>query len=133
MAARLVQEAEAYLASVVQKAEGDASRFKQILVEYAMAPEVTRERLYLDMMQSVLGNSSKVLVDQSKNGQSLLYLPLDKLIQQSAAPASAPAAPEAARQPSAAGASDSSVTLDPGAARSRSDALRNRERASEGR
>ena len=60
MASRLLQEAEAYLASVVQKAEGDASRFKQVLVEYAKAPEVTRQRLYLDMMQSVLGNSSKV-------------------------------------------------------------------------
>jgi membrane protease subunit HflK len=84
MAARLQQEAEAYLASVVQKAEGDASRFKQILVEYSKAPAVTRERLYLDMMQSVLGNSSKVLVDQ-KAGSNLLYLPLDQLIRQSQA------------------------------------------------
>jgi membrane protease subunit HflK len=84
MAARLQQEAEAYLASVVQKAEGDASRFRQILVEYSKAPAVTRERLYLDMMQSVLGNSSKVLVDQ-KAGSNLLYLPLDQLIRQSQA------------------------------------------------
>ena len=82
-AARLLEEANGYLASVVQKAEGDASRFRQILIEYAKAPAVTRERLYLDMMQSVLGSTSKVLVDQ-KAGSNLLYLPLDKLIQQSA-------------------------------------------------
>ena len=66
----------------MQRAEGDASRFRQILAEYAKAPGVTRERLYLDMMQPVLGNSSKVLVDQ-KAGSNLLYLPLDKLMQQS--------------------------------------------------
>ncbi|MEO8740525.1 MAG: FtsH protease activity modulator HflK [Casimicrobiaceae bacterium] len=83
-AARLLQEADGYLASVVQKAEGDASRFKQILVEYLKAPVVTRDRLYLDMMQSVLGSSSKVLIDQ-KAGSSLLYLPLDQLLRQGAA------------------------------------------------
>jgi membrane protease subunit HflK len=87
MASRLLLEAEGYRASVVQTAEGDANRFKQILVEYAKAPAVTRERLYLDMLQSVLDNSSKVLVDQ-KAGNSLLYLPLDQLMRQShAAPA----------------------------------------------
>ncbi len=83
-ASRLLQEADGYNASVVQRAEGDASRFKQILVEYAKAPAVTRERMYLDMMQSVLGNSSKVLIDQ-KAGNNLLYLPLDQLLKQSAA------------------------------------------------
>ena len=111
MASRLLQEADGYNASVVQRAEGDASRFRQVLVEYAKAPGVTRERLYLDMMQSVLGNSSKVLIDQ-KSGNSLLYLPLDQLLKQtqpgaaaSADPRAAPATPEA------------TVTLDP--ARSR--------------
>ena len=89
-AARLIEEANGYQAEVVQRAEGDASRFRQVLVEYSKAPAVTRERLYLDMMQTVLGNASKVLVDQ-KAGNSLLYLPLDRLIQQSAAPV-APAA-----------------------------------------
>ncbi len=84
-AARLLEEAQGYQAEVVQRADGDASRFRQIYTEYEKAPAVTRERLYQDMMQSVLGNSSKVLVDQ-KAGQSLIYLPLDKLIQQSAAP-----------------------------------------------
>jgi membrane protease subunit HflK len=81
-ASRLMEEANGYKTEVVQKAEGDASRFRQILVEYQKAPGVTRDRLYLDMMQSVLGNTSKVLVDQKSGGNSLLYLPLDKLIQQ---------------------------------------------------
>ena len=79
-AARLMQEAEGYRQRVVANAEGDASRFKQVLVEYEKAPVVTRERMYIDMMQQVLSSSSKVMVDQ-KNGNSLLYLPLDKLIQ----------------------------------------------------
>ena len=107
MASRLLQEADGYLASVVQKAEGDASRFKQILVEYAKAPAVTRERLYLDMMQSVLGSSSKVLVDQ-KAGSNLLYLPLDQLIRQSQAGTTGA---EAGRV--TAPASDSAVTMEP--------------------
>jgi len=79
-AARLIQESQGYKQSVIANAEGDASRFKQILVEYEKAPGVTRERMYLDMMQQVMGNISKVMVDQ-KNGNSLLYLPLDKLIE----------------------------------------------------
>jgi modulator of FtsH protease HflK len=83
-AARLLEEANGYLASVVQKAEGDASRFRQILTEYTKAPAVTRERLYIDMMQSVLGNTSKALVEQ-KSGSSLLYLPLDQLLRQAQA------------------------------------------------
>jgi len=81
-ASRLMEEANGYKAEVVERAEGDASRFKQILVEYSKAPAVTRERLYLDMMQSVVGSASKVMMDQ-KTGNNLLYLPLDKLIQQS--------------------------------------------------
>ncbi len=79
-AARLLQEAEGYKKEVIANAEGDASRFKEILAEYNKAPQVTRERMYIDMMQQILSHSSKVLVDQ-KNGSSLLYLPLDKLIQ----------------------------------------------------
>jgi len=81
-AARLIQESEGYKQRVIVSAEGDASRFEQILVEYSKAPKVTRERLYLDMMQQVLSNTSKILVDQ-KNGNNLLYLPLDKLINMS--------------------------------------------------
>lgn len=80
MAARLIEEAEGYRQQAVATAEGDASRFKQIVVEYAKAPQVTRERMYLDTMQTIFQNTTKVLVDQ-KAGGSLLYLPLDKLMQ----------------------------------------------------
>ncbi len=97
--ARLLQEAEGYRQSVIANAEGEASRFSQIVTEYSKAPVVTRERLYLDAMQQVLGNSSKVVVDQ-KNGGNLLYLPLDKLMQMGGATApidagGKPVAPEA--------------------------------------
>ncbi|MBK7591253.1 MAG: FtsH protease activity modulator HflK [Betaproteobacteria bacterium] len=131
-ASRLLEEANGYQAEVVQRAEGDASRFRQILVEYTKAPAVTRERLYLDMMQSVIGNSSKVLVDQKAGGNSLLYLPLDKLIQQSApAPAAAaPAADLSAARQSTPPAAEPTVNLDPGRSR---EALRTRERGGESR
>jgi membrane protease subunit HflK len=99
MAARLLQEADGYNARVVQEAEGNASRFRQILVEYAKAPAVTRERLYQDMMQSVLGSSSKVLLEQ-KAGNSLLYLPLDQLLKQSQAGASPASAAAESTRPS---------------------------------
>jgi membrane protease subunit HflK len=122
MAARLIEEANGYKSEVEQRAQGDAERFRQVLVEYQKAPAVTRERLYLDMMQSVLGNSSKILVDQ-KN-PSLLYLPLDKLIQQSGqASGTTPEAPAAAT-PRAAPSPDASMSID--TTRSR-EALRNRE------
>ena len=91
-AARLIQESQGYKQSVIANAEGDASRFKQILVEYEKAPAVTRERMYLDMMQQVMGNISKVMVDQ-KNGNSLLYLPLDKLMETSRSTGAAPSSP----------------------------------------
>lgn len=90
-AARLLEEAQGYQASVVARAEGDASRFRQIVIEYQKAPGVTRERLYLDMMQSVLGPTSKVMVEPKAG--ALLGLPLDKLMQASGA--SAPAASDA--------------------------------------
>ncbi len=80
-AARLREESEAYKARVVAQAEGDAQRFKSVLAEYQKAPAVTRDRLYIDTMQQVYSNVSKVMVD-SRNGSNLLYLPLDKLIQQ---------------------------------------------------
>jgi membrane protease subunit HflK len=108
MASRLLQEADGYTARVVQEAEGNASRFKQILVEYNKAPAVTRERLYLDMMQSVLGSTSKVLVDQ-KGSSNLLYLPLDQLLKQ--AQAAAPAVADSARV--ATPPPEASVAIDP--------------------
>ncbi len=79
-AARLLQEAEGYKQSVIARAEGDASRFRQQVAEYDKAPGVTRERLYIETMQQVYSNTTKVLVDQ-KSGSNMLYLPLDKLMQ----------------------------------------------------
>jgi membrane protease subunit HflK len=131
-AARLIEEANGYQAEVIQRAEGDASRFRQIQTEYAKAPGVTRERMYLDMMQTIVGNSSKVLVDQKAGSSSLLYLPLDRLIQQSAPAAGGPAPaadPSAARQ-STPPPVEPTVTLDPGRSR---EALRARERGTESR
>ena len=96
-ASRLLEEASGYEQSVLTRAQGDAARFTSIVGEYNKAPGVTRERLYIDMMQSVLGNTSKVFVDQ-KQGQSLLYLPLDKLMDSTRAAAAGPVPlPEATR------------------------------------
>lgn len=80
-AARIIEEATAYKERVISKAEGEASRFEQLLTEYKRAPEVTRERLYLDAIESVFSNSNKVFIDND-NGNSLMYLPIDKLIDQ---------------------------------------------------
>jgi membrane protease subunit HflK len=78
---RLIQEAEGYKARVMATAEGDAARFKQVHTEYAKAPGVTRDRMYIDSMREMYNNVTKVLVDTTKNN-SLLYLPLDKLVAQ---------------------------------------------------
>ncbi len=80
-AQRILQEAIAYREKVVAEAKGDAERFDQLFAEYIKAPEVTRERLYLDAVESVMTNSSKVLVDV-EGGNNLMYLPLDKLASQ---------------------------------------------------
>lgn len=77
--ARMREEAEAYKNEVIARAEGEAVRFKQLYKEYKKAPGITRDRLYIDMMESVLSNSSKVMVDV-EGGNNLLYLPLDKLM-----------------------------------------------------
>ena len=79
-AARVREEANGYKASVIAKSEGDAARFDQLLTEYELAPEITRKRLYLESMESVLSSTNKVLLD-AEGGNSLMYLPLDKLIQ----------------------------------------------------
>jgi len=78
-AARLREESNGYKSRIISKAEGEASRFGQLLAEYQRAPEVTRERLYLDAIESVFRNTNKVLIDND-NGNSLMYLPIDKLI-----------------------------------------------------
>jgi membrane protease subunit HflK len=80
-ASRLLQEADGYRQRVIANADGDASRFKQVLTEYAKAPAVTRERIYIETMQQVFSTTSKVMLDY-KGGGNLLYLPLDKLMQQ---------------------------------------------------
>jgi membrane protease subunit HflK len=119
LASRLKEEAQGYKQSVTANAEGEASRFSQILAEYQKAPQVTRQRIYLDTMQTVMNNTSKVVVDQ-KGGNSLLYLPLDKLQQIVSQPYSG--APEALSQVPAT--TTSQVPVD---TRSR-DAFRSRDR-----
>ncbi|MFT5135028.1 MAG: membrane protease subunit HflK [Arenicella sp.] len=80
-AARVSQEAEAYKSKIVAEATGEAERFNKILVEYQKAPEITKKRLYIETMETVLAGSSKVMMDQkSGNGNSLMYLPIDKII-----------------------------------------------------
>jgi len=98
-AARLQQESQGYRQRVIANAEGEASRFKQVLAEYVKAPQVTRERMYIDAMQQVLSSTSKIVLDYKGPG-NLLYLPLDKLMQSAGASAasgessSVPALPE---------------------------------------
>jgi membrane protease subunit HflK len=91
-ASRLAQEAEGYRSRIIANAEGEAARFKQVLVEYQKAPVVTRDRMYLDTMQQIFSNTTKLMVD-SRSSNNLMYLPLDKLIAQSAAEAAAHTAP----------------------------------------
>ena len=79
-AARVREEANGYKASVIAKSEGDAARFNQLLAEYERAPEITRKRLYLESIESVMSGTNKVLLD-AEGSNSLMYLPLDKLIQ----------------------------------------------------
>jgi modulator of FtsH protease HflK len=84
LAARLTEEANGYKQQVVANAQGQASRFSAVVAEYDKAPQVTRERIYLETIQQVMQSTSKVIVDQ-KGGQNLLYLPLDKIMQMSGA------------------------------------------------
>ena len=105
-AARLREEAEAHKARVVAQAQGDTQRFTQVLTEYQKAPAVTRDRLYIETMQQVYGNVTKVLID-GRGNSNLLYLPLDKLMHQAggiaAAPVPAPApVPETTASPAGA-------------------------------
>ncbi len=117
-AARLGEEAEGYRQRIIASAEGDTSRFGQVLAEYDKAPKVTRERLYLETMERIFANTSKVYLD-SRGSSNLLYLPLDKLLGQVGGDAAraAQAAPAPALPPD-------------GSAAPRSDSLRSRERDS---
>jgi membrane protease subunit HflK len=120
-ASRLTEEAQGYRQRVLANAEGESSRFKQVLAEYSKAPQVTRDRMYIETVQQIMSSTSKILLDAKGSG-NLLYLPLDKIMQMSAG-----------ALPGAAGSSQQSM-VDPtpnpdSAARSR-DALRARERES---
>lgn len=123
-ASRLKEEADAYKSRIVSQAQGDAQRFRSVLTEYQKAPQVTRDRMYLDTMQQIYANVTKVLVD-SRQGSNLLYLPLDKLMQgnlQAApavpeSPAAAPTLPAAGT--AAAGASNDARTRDTSRSRDR--------------
>jgi membrane protease subunit HflK len=117
-AARLMQEAEGYRTRIVQTAEGDASRFRQILAEYQKAPAVTRDRMYLETMQQVFTNTTKVMVD-SRSSNQLLYLPFDKLMQQVTQDAMAPRPTTVTPAPEPAPAADG---------RTRDSSLRSRDR-----
>ena len=120
-AERLIQEAEGYRERVIAMSQGDAERFRKIVTEYNKAPAVTRERMYLETMQQIFTNVSKVMVE-SRSNSNLLYLPLDKLIQQSgtAPPASgamaAPAAPASSSSVPPAGAASSNAAAADGSA-----------------
>ncbi len=132
-ASRLTEESNGYKQRIIATAEGDASRFKQVLVEYKKAPEVTRSRMYLDTVQQVYANTSKVMVDAKGSG-NLLYLPLDKLMQ-AAGVAATPTEDAAASAPRgvspaptiAAGAPPQLERTAPGDNRSR-ETMRSRER-----
>src|SRR5690606_108535 len=82
-ASRMTEQAEGYKAKVLGDARGDAARFTSILAEYQKAPEIMRERMYLETMQQIFSRASKVMVD-TKDSNNLLYLPLDKIMQQTA-------------------------------------------------
>ena len=127
-ASRLKEESQAYKARIVAQAEGDAQRFRSVLTEYQKAPQVTRDRMYLDAMQQVYTNVTKVLVE-SRQGSNLLYLPLDKIMQVTAqgggaSGADALLAPGTASSPAVPSAPANSPAVD---ARAR-DASRTRER-----
>jgi membrane protease subunit HflK len=95
-AQQTIEQANAYKQEVIARAEGDASRFSQLLSEYQKAPEVTRERLYIDAIENVMSNASKIMVDVD-GGNNMMYLPLDKILD-NAGSASAATAPNTSRE-----------------------------------
>ncbi|MGI1679146.1 MAG: FtsH protease activity modulator HflK [Cellvibrionaceae bacterium] len=80
-AKRMIEEANGYREQVIARAEGEADRFQKLLAEYKKAPDVTRERLYLDAVESVMANSTKIMIDV-EGGNNMMYLPLDKMVSQ---------------------------------------------------
>ncbi|MBU9339733.1 FtsH protease activity modulator HflK [Burkholderia multivorans] len=129
-AAKLIDDAKAYAERVVIEAQGDAERFTQVYAAYSKAPAVVRERMYVDTMQEIYSNATKVFV--GNNGNNVVYLPLDKLVEQqrqNAAASAGAAAPDAASAPAAAsgGAAATAASTPAAAAAPGSDALRSRE------
>ena len=122
-ASRLKEEADAYKSRIVAQAQGDAQRFKSVLAEYQKAPQVTRDRMYVDAMQQIYGNVTKILVD-SRQGSNLLYLPLEKIMQSPTASGTDSAAPTV---PAAGAAGAVAPGTSPADSRSR-DTSRSRER-----
>jgi membrane protease subunit HflK len=122
-AASIQQDAEAYKARVVDIAEGEAARFQDVAAAYQRSPALTRERLYLEAMETVLGRANKVIVDtKSGSGGNVIYLPLDKLMGHSApADPAATAAPALSSAPDNTGQSDADPDSGRQAGRSRSD------------
>ena len=121
------EEADAYKAKVVAQAQGDAQRFKSVLAEYQRAPQVTRDRMYIDAMQQIYSNVTKILVE-SRQGSSLLYLPLDKIMQQVAQGGAAEPAAGGSRAAGARGCRPASrTTRAPATARAAASANRARE------
>ena len=122
-AARLLQEGAGYKLRVENEAKGNASRFDQVLAQYQRAPDITRQRLYIDMQEQILSSVSKIVVDQKGGGSNLLYLPLDKLLSATGTattlPSTSATAPVTAPLPE----------IDTGTQRSR-DAFRSRDRES---
>ena len=120
-ASRLTAEAQGYRQRVLANAEGEASRFKQVLTEYNKAPQVTRDRMYIETVQQIMSSTSKILLD-AKGGGNLLYLPLDKIMQMSAGalPGGPPSSQQSLVEP----------TPNPNSAARSRDALRDRQRES---
>lgn len=123
-AARLREESEAYKSRVVAQAQGDAQRFRSVLTEYQKAPQVTRDRMYLETMQQIYANVTKVMID-SRQGSNLLYLPLDRILQQVSQGGAAAVAPDPSAAPTPPAGS--------GAGTSSSPDVRNRDTNSRGR
>jgi membrane protease subunit HflK len=126
-AARLREESEGYKARVVAQAQGDAQRFRSVLAEYQKAPQVTRDRMYLETMQQIYANVTKVMID-SRQGSNLLYLPLDRILQQVSQGGAATVVPDASAAGSAPAPGGSAGS--PNDARNRETNARGRERES---
>ena len=120
-ASRLTEEAQGYRQRVLANAEGEASRFKQVLTEYDKAPQVTRDRMYIETVQQIMSSTSKILLDAKSSG-NLLYLPLDKIMQMSGGALAEASAPS--------GQSLVEPTPNPNSAARSRDALRDRQRES---